>query len=202
MSRRVSSLKPADPFPIMSRLKQTREHQIHRLLARGWDLLESGRSREALDAFGRVLLRHRRHAEARRGLERARAAAAEDARELDLRVEEAREAFARGERERARALLTEVVRRGGDRDRALALLDRLGEGAGRLAAAASPPEGTAEPRVVRPSRRLTWSRWVFAAAWAVVFAVLAAGLALSWERLVETLVRVPAPGEARAGLLR
>lgn len=172
----------------------TAKDRIRGLLAEGWDLLKAGRSREAADAFGRVLLLHPEHAEARRGLDAARTGAAEQARLLDERMDEAARAIESGDRQRARALLEEVVSRGGDRDRALHLLDRLEERGGRLESAAAPAArraAGAAPEVSSP--RGGWSRRAFAVGWAFVFAALAAGLAVSWEQLVQRLVRRPSP---------
>ena len=167
------------------------EDRIGRLLAeRG--LLEQGRSREAADVFCRVLLLDPGHDEARRGLERARAAAAEQDR-IDLaRLDEARRAVERGDREGARALLEEVLRQGGDRERALALLDRLDGRPGRLEGPRSEAAPHAEPAAA-PVVRKARSRLAFIVACAAVFAVLGAGMAGSWEQLVARLVRAPSP---------
>ena len=159
--------------------------------ARG--LLDAGRSREAADIFGRVLLLDPDRVDARRGLERARAALAEERRRIDGRLEEARHAIQAGDPETARVLLEQVVERGGDRDRAHVLLDRLDRRAGRI----HPPplrfegEGVGEERPRRPySQR--W-RQVVVGAWTVAFVTAAVGLAFSWEQFVGSLVRNPTP---------
>ncbi len=170
----------------------SRNDRTRALLAAGRDLLRAGRSREAADAFGRVLLHRADAREAQRGIEDARRALAEEARQLEARMEEARTALSRGEQDAARALLEDVVRRGGDRDRALELLDRLGERGGRVEL----PRPTvalpaAQPENRRP--RAMWSRRVFVVCASLAFGLLAAGVAFSWERLVESLVKAPSP---------
>lgn len=168
------------------------EDRVRDLLAEGWQHLEAGRSREAVDAFGRVLLQNPHDPQGRRGLEQARAAAAEKARLLDVRMEEAGRALDSGQRQRARALLEDVVAQGGDRDRALALLDRLEERGGRLEAGpVGPPEAEPRPTVQAPG--VAWSRRAFVVGWAFVIGTLAAGVAMSWDRLMDRLVRTPSP---------
>ncbi len=169
------------------------DDRIKDLLTTGWTLLEAGRYREASDAFGRVLLQNPELGEARRGFEAARLAVAEEARQLDAQIDEARRASKGGDRDAARALLEDVIRRGGDRDKARSLLDRLGDQGGRVEIAEALPAEAEERPVVAQAPRRTWSRPVFAAACALLFAVLAAGLAASWNRFVDTLVRPPAP---------
>lgn len=167
--------------------------RIRALLAQGWDLLRAGRSREAADAFGRVLLQRADAPEARRGIEDARRALAEEARQLDACMDEASGAVERGDRDVARELLEDVILRGGDRDRALVLLDRLSERGGRVEL---PPVPAPKPLQDDPPElgpRRVWSRRLFVAGSAFAFGLLAAGVAFSWERLVESLVRAPSP---------
>jgi hypothetical protein len=168
--------------------------RIRDLLSEGWQLLEAGRSREAADAFGRVLLQDAGHEEARRGLDTSRAAAAEQARLLDVRMDEACRALDAGDRPRARTLLEEVVRLGGDRDRALSLLDRMEDREGRLGGSEAVGEssGGVAPAAL-PGAAREWSRRAFAAGWAVVLASLLAIAALSWDSWVAGLVRTPSP---------
>ena len=156
-------------------------------------LLESGHSREAADAFGRLLLQDPGHAPARRGLEQARAALAEEARLLDSVLDDARVAARAGERARAVRLLEDVIRGGGDRDRAAELLERLTQRSGRLDVGAALPPLPGSDGALRPRAHRGWSRRVFIASWMVVFALLAGGLAWSWDELVARLVAKPAP---------
>jgi len=75
----------------------------------------------------------------------------------------------------------------------VALLDRLDarSGAVRPAQAAGGPEG--RPVIVSEPARGAWSRRVLVGGWSLAFAVLAAGLAFSWERFVDSLVENPSP---------
>ena len=194
-------LNPPESFPIMSATRRitgslaaTDEDRIRNLLTKAWGSLASGRAREAADAFGRVLLQRPGHPQARRGLEAARAAAAEEDRLLEVRVEEARHALEGGDAESARAMLEEVIERGGNRDHARALLDRTPTPAGRLLMSQEPSrtDGELAPPGGNAARQ-SWSRRVFAACCALVLVALAASVASSWERLMQSLVRAPAP---------
>jgi hypothetical protein len=178
-----------------------RKPRTEALLQEGWRLLAAGRGSEAGDVFGRVLLLDPRHAEARRGLARARRATAEEHRGLDARIDEALGALGAGDGERARALLEEVVARGGDRDRALALLDRLAPHRGRIEASAPPPAAPERERPGAAARGATlpWRR-ALVTAWAVALALLTAGLVLGWDRLLAELTRAPAPSRAGSAL--
>jgi tetratricopeptide (TPR) repeat protein len=179
-------------------LTATGDDRVRDLLEIGEQLLTAGRGREASDAFGRILLLNPDDAAARQGLDRARVVAAEQARQLDACIDEARAALEAGERQTARRLLEEVVERGGDRDRALGLLERLAERDGRL----EPPRRDLEaptPAPAAPLRlRFAWSRRAFLLGCAAFFAVLAAGVAASWDVFVEELVRRPSPQQPHA----
>jgi hypothetical protein len=139
-------------------------------LARGLALLACNQGREAADLFGRVLLRDPGNDEARRGLRLARACAHETDRVL---------------------LLEEVVSKGGDRDRAHALLDRLDTRAGSLHGLALTEEP--QPKAPPAPSRQTWVRPALIAAWAAAFASLAVGLESRWDRLLVSLARTPSP---------
>lgn len=178
-------------------MAESENGRIQALLAESWELVRSGRHREAADAFGRILLQDSRHGEARRGLEKAKAGLAEEQRLLDGRFAQARQALEAGESARARKLLEEVVRRGGDRDRALALLDRLDARGGRLEAPAAAEDSAVDPAPV-PASRSGWSRRLLVGVWAAVFALMAAGVGSSWERLVGSLVQPPSPSSRLA----
>jgi FimV-like protein len=164
---------------------------VRTLLARGRELLGRSQGPEAVDLFGRVLLRDPSNAEARQGLKRARAFVHETERLLDAQIEEAHRALEAGDERRARSLLEEVVSKGGDRDRARALLDRLDTRVGSLQGLdfeEEIPPGTPAP----PPRR-AWARPALITAWALAFASMAVGIGSSWDRLLVSLARTPSP---------
>ena len=171
------------------------EDRVSALLAEAASLLEAERGGEAADIFGRVLLLDPTQAEARGGLEAARAGLAEARRQLDGRLEEARVAIPE-DPVRAREILDQVLRDGGDRDRAHTLLDRLDSRAGRLGDASRLPRepyGDALATDLARRRRSPVTRQAFVAGCTVAFVALAVGLAFSWERLVGGLVQNPSP---------
>ena len=102
-----------------------RDVKIEQLLLSGLDQYFKGRYERAIDVWTRVLFLERSHARARAYIERARAALAERMRESEEVLHTGVEAFNRGDIGAARALLTSAIERGGGRDEALALLDRL-----------------------------------------------------------------------------
>jgi FimV-like protein len=160
-------------------------------LARGHDLLDRNEGREAADLFGRVLLRDPGNAEAARGLQRARACVHETERLLEAQLELAGRALESGDEAGARVLLDEVVSKGGDRDRAHALLDRLDTRAGSLEGLDVADEAPSHA-APSPSRR-AWVRPALIATWAAVFASMAVGVGWSWDRLLGSLARTPSP---------
>jgi len=95
--------------------------------------------------------------------------------------------------EKARALLEDILARGGDRDRALPLLDRLDHREGALPDRAQNPSVSLAPPTVQEAMRAPWSRRALVMFWAVGFALLGAGVAPSWERFVGNLARTPLP---------
>ena len=99
--------------------------KIEQLLLSGLDHYFKGRYEHAIDVWTRVLFLDRSHARARAYVERARAALAEGLRESEELVHTGLEAFNRGDTVEARSLLTSAVQRGGGRDEALTVLDRL-----------------------------------------------------------------------------
>jgi hypothetical protein len=170
----------------------TDHERIPGLLAEGWRLLEAGNARESALIFGRVALVDPAHTDALRGLAAARIAVTESERLADERLAEARRAADRGDTVSARAALHDVIAKGGDRDRAAALLDRLDDREGRLERAA-PSAALSGPIVrLRPSA-VSWARRGFAAASTVVLVALAAGVFSNWDRLLFGLTRPPAP---------
>ena len=142
------------------------------------------------------------HARARAYIDRARVAGAESLRESEELVHTGVEAFERGDVSEARSLLTSAVKRGGGRDEALTVLERLN----RLEAAAG--DGAVSP--VRPRRRPSRAhrsavemvrpgrtvRIVPLVLFAVL--VLTAGyLAMSWGQLESALFGPPPIRQAR-----
>ena len=155
--------------------------------------MRAGRSREAVLAFGRVLLRDPLDPEARHGLDFARSAVAESRRDLEARLEQARVAFDGGQHERSRALLEEIVAAGAERDAALELFDRLDRREGRITARSAARAGLVAPALPVAAGRPVWSRRALVAVWSLTFASLAAGVASSWDRIVGGLVEPPVP---------
>jgi hypothetical protein len=198
------SLNPQGSFSIMpldkeddGRLSGLPPHHLERLLDEGWSLLDRGKGHEAALVFGRVLLLDASHAGARGGRERALAAAAEQDRLLAARLAEAT-ALEGSDIARARVLVDEVLEAGGDRDRALLLLDRLDGRSGRLLPNVGAPSGAARRTATAPPPRHAWPRAALVGLWGLGFVALAAGAALSWERLVTGLTRAPSPTTAPA----
>ena len=170
--------------------------RVQGLVSAAWALLEGSRPREAALLFGRVLLQDPVHEEARRGLVLARTQAGELDRELEERLQLARETAAAGDLPRARALLEEIIRLGGDRDRAHEMLDRLDVRGGMLAASAEAapalPEQLADTALARASGAW-WSRSVFATVCGVAFVAVTTTVAASWDHLLGRLERRPSP---------
>jgi hypothetical protein len=172
-------------------LSHGQDERTRALLDEGFSLLEAHREREAADVFGRYLLEHPGHPEARQGLARARAALTERERVLADELAQAQRALEAGDRGEARARLEAVVRGGGDRDRALALLDRLDDRGGLLDAPA-PPSAPA-PSLPAAAPAGAAGRRVYAVLCVGCLALLAGGLGLRWESLVGSVARIPAP---------
>ena len=107
------------------RTNADRTVKIEQLLLSGLDHYFKGRYEHAIDLWTRVLFLDRSHARARAYIDRARAALAEGLRESEELVHIGVEAFNRGDVDEARSLLTSAVQRGGGRDEALTVLDRL-----------------------------------------------------------------------------
>jgi hypothetical protein len=163
---------------------------VRRLLDEGETHLNAGRGDAAGLAFERVLLHDPAHAEARLGLERSRAAVTEAERRSEACLDEAERALARGAWDEARVQVDAALADRPSGGRALALADRLDRRSGRVAA---PVVRTDAPPSSRVARRPHWSRRVFLAACAVLFAALAAGVAASWDGLMGRLTSAPRP---------
>ena len=173
-------------------MTRIQRHRLRRLLDEGRDLLGRNRGADAADVFGRILLLDPENNEARQGLEQARTAAVEAERVLAARLEEAEAAVAAGDDPRARHLLDDVIRNGGDRDRARDLLDRADRRSGRLHAERGPGSAAGETEESGAAAS-PWSRRAVVAAWVVAFALIATGVASSWDRLLDQLGRAPSP---------
>ncbi len=160
-----------------------REAKVEELLIAGLDAYLGGQYESAVHLWTRVLFLDRGHARARAYIERARSALAERQRESDELLHHGVEAFDRGEIDEAHDLVTSSMQRGGARDEAAALLDRVD----RLRSAipvSTPVRGT-PPRVRRRAAKVaapatrTWSLpWLIGP---VVLAVTALYVAASWD---------------------
>ena len=157
-------------------MRRAEEEGVRRLLGLGWRLLRSGQAREAADAFGRVLLRRPDQTEARRGVTRARQAAAEQERLIEM------ESVSRSHRPsgtqampglRSSPALKRAQRTRGD----------VGVPAGR-AASRSRPGGP---------RRLVWGRRVLLASSGAAVALVLVMAHLRWGVFMSELCRPPTP---------
>jgi hypothetical protein len=169
---------------------------VRRLLDEGESLLAAGRGDQAILAFERVLLQDPTHAEARRGLERARVVVTETERRGESLLGEAERALDAGDLEGARAHLEAALSGGYAGTRALALADRLDRRSGRMSpvAAADSARATLPARARRPH----WTRRAFVASCALVLVSLTVGVATSWDDLMGRLTSAPRPSQAPA----
>ena len=181
-----------------------RNVKIERLLLAGLGHYFQGRYERAIDVWSRVLFLDRKHARARAYIDRARSGLAERLRESEELVHTGVEAFERGDVSEARSLLTSAVERGGGRDEALTVLERLnrleaaaGDGAPSPVKPRLRPSRTQRSGVVgiaRPSRRVRVVPLV-------LFAVLvsfAGYLAMSWGEWESVLFGPPSIRAATA----
>ena len=187
--------KPTPPHEIGA----DRDMKVEQLLLTGLDHYFNGQYDRAIDVWTRVLFLDRSHARARAYIERARSALAERLRESEELLHTGVEAFNRGDASEARQLLTTAVERGGGRDEALAILDRLN----RLEAAAGntgavvheerPVATRRGRRLVTPPRPPRQRRPLVPLL--VLVGVVASGayLGLSWERWVPALLPASDP---------
>ncbi len=176
------------------------DERTEQILAEADSHLAGGRAADAALAFERVLLSDPGHAAARLGLARAHAAQAEQRRQLDACLEEARRLAQDGSWTEAVALLDRVEAGPGDRDGARALRDRFAPRAEARADQPSPP-GPA-PAARRPAfrRRLRPRlRRALAAGWALI-ALVAVGATLArWDDVLAALTARPVPRSLSAG---
>jgi hypothetical protein len=164
------------------------DSKAEQLLLAGLDHYFAGEYERAVSVWSRVLFIDRGHARARAYIERARSAIAERQRESEELMHRGVDAFGRGETDRARALLTDALERGGPHDVAFAFLDRLD----RLQPAATsspatdvPPSPAVErPRPSLPVRLPPRRLWIVPVA-LLVIAIGGGGyfLAASWNRV-------------------
>src|SRR6266545_7987579 len=138
----------ADPL----RDQESSESRIEELLLAGLDHYFNGQYELAISVWTRVLFLDRSHARARAYIERARGAIAERQREGEELLQTGAAAFARGDADGARRLLTSAIERGAQPEEALSMLERLE----RLAPAdlGAEPEVGVQPRIRRYTRRL------------------------------------------------
>jgi len=114
--------QPLDRAPDGS---ESRDARIEQLLLTGLDLYFAGQFEQAINVWTRVSFLERGHGRARAYIERARGAIAERQREGDEILQLGVDAFNRGDRDRARELLTQAVERSGPDDLASPVLERL-----------------------------------------------------------------------------
>ena len=130
-----------------SSLLNAAKDPVRRLLDEGDALLGAGRGDAAALAFERVLLHDPAHAEARLGLEQARAAVVEAERRSESCIDEAERAVDAGRMgRRAGAARTPRSAERPTGARALALADRLDRRSGRMAVPRAVPGRIAVPR--------------------------------------------------------
>lgn len=178
---------------------ESRDARIEQLLLTGLDLYFAGQFEQAINVWTRVSFLERGNGRARAYIERARSAIAERQREGDELLQLGVDAFNRGDTERARDLLTQVVERTGQDDLAatvLARLHRLGRGS-EAGAVGLGDAGALRASLIRPAdaravRRVSLPLVVAAAA---VAGALMAGVA------IELWFTVPA-GVVTAGASR
>jgi hypothetical protein len=177
-----------------------RASRIEELLLAGLDHYFSGQHELAISVWTRVLFLDRSHARARAYIERARGVIAERQRQGDELLHTGAAAFARGDTEEARRLLTSALDRGARPEEVLPMLERLE----RLAPADDEVAPRVPPRIRRYARRpvsgSTERRGIRAATLLLVLAIgLAAGVLVMIARSSGVWPwRVPAASPAAA----
>lgn len=176
------------------------DERTEQMLAEAESHLAAGHPADAALAFERVVLSDPAHDLARLGLARAHAAQAEQRRQLDACLDEARRLAQEGSWGDARALLDRVEAEGGDRDAARALRDRFAPRAeARPGLPALPGPAPAARRPAFRRRLRPRLRRALAAAWALAL-LGAAGAALArWDELLAALTARPAPRSLSPG---
>lgn len=157
-------------------LRRSEEEGVRRLLGLGWRLLRSGHARDAVDAFGRVLVRRPGQIEAQQGVAQARQDAAEQE-----RVAEA-----------------QSVSHGRRRSVTQALSHRNSQRAPQEAQRRRRNSSASGERALGPSRsvgprKLIWGRRVLLTSSAVAVATALSVVHLHWNALMGELCRPPMP---------
>lgn len=180
-------------------MKSIQDRRLEDLLVEGGTALQGGQPSRAHEFFSRALLLDPENALARHGAAKARAALEEEQRVLESRVAEAESALTRGAATEASRIVEALHAEGTDDDRVQGLRDRLDGRTGRVSpnnGAAPFPWPAEAPALSRKHR--AWSRLLVAAGWTAGFALLATGVASSWDNLLGRLERTPMP-QAEAG---
>ena len=139
--------------PVSEQLPADRDVRIEELLRSGLDHYFRGQFEPAIDVWTRVLFLDRDHPRARAYIDRARGAVAERLRESEALLQAGVDACERGDVEKARALLNGAIERGGPRDAALSVLERVERLDG--AAAEAPSKAAARLAGTRRAWRAT-----------------------------------------------
>ena len=154
--------------PVSEQLPADRDVRIEELLRSGRGPCFRGQFEPAIDVWTRVLFLDRDHPRARAYIDRPRAAVVERMRESETLLQAGVEVCERGDVEKARTLLKGAIERGGPRDAALSVLERVerldGATAEAPSQAAAGLAGTrrawlaagTEPVEVRRSSLLPW----------------------------------------------
>lgn len=170
------------------------DERTEQILADADNRLAEGRAGDAALAFERLLLSDPGHDEARVGLARAQSVLAEQRRQLDACLEEARRLVEEGAWEQARPLLDRIEAEAGDRDAARALRDRIATRAEPRSSAPSAADPAQEVR--RPARRRQLRprlRRALAATWALLVLTVAGATFARWDELLASLTARPTP---------
>jgi hypothetical protein len=162
-----------------------RDRAVEALVMTGLDRYFAGDFERAIHAWTRVLFLDRTHARARAYIERARLVLSERQRETDELLHRGLSALDAGDADRARALLTSAVERGGAVEEAEMALERLVRldvaGGPQRADLATESAGGPAPGSEGGRRRLLVP-WILAVL-TVPLLVVAAALALRWSPL-------------------
>lgn len=154
--------------------------QIERLLLSGLDLYFAGQYQEAINVWTRVVFLERGHGRARAYIERARSAIAEQQRESDELLHRGRQAYERGDVERARQLLTRALERSAAADEAIHLLQQLNRFAPQAVALEAMPAALGAAAAARSTDERNRWRVIVGAIAAVSALALGAAPLVSW----------------------
>ena len=165
--------------------ERDREARVEELLVSGLDHYFNGQHELAINVWTRVLFIDRGHARARAYIERARSAVSERQREAEEMVHAGAAAFAQGDVDGARRLVTSAMERGAATEEAFVLLERVDrlEAAGTRGGSATPASRLPTPARRRPDTVVSTTRlrlrWIAAGA---VLGMTAAVAAMVWTR--------------------